>query len=101
MVARSPCLMHLAGSEELSLAVDSPERADAPGEDRRVEASMDDDRQSQVALRDIKARKIRPASAAKIVMPGPYDQWIAAKIKVDRRTAVASDRRRSKKRLIR
>ena len=57
MVARSPCLMHLAGSEELSLAVDSPERADAPGEDRRVEASMDDDRQSQVALRDIKARK--------------------------------------------
>jgi hypothetical protein len=86
---------------DLSLAVNSPERADAPGEDRRVEASMGDDWPSEVARRDIKARKIRPASAAKIVIPGPYDQWIAAKIKVDSRTAMASDRRRSKKRLIR
>jgi hypothetical protein len=50
-------LMHLAGSADLSLVVNSPERADAPGEDRRVEASMDDDWPSQVARRDIKARK--------------------------------------------
>lgn len=49
--------MNLAGRADLSLVVISPERADATGEDRRVEASMDDDWPSQVASRDINARK--------------------------------------------
>ena len=50
-------LMRLAGSADLSLVVNAPERADAPDKDHRVEASMGDQWQSQVALRDIKARK--------------------------------------------
>jgi hypothetical protein len=34
-------------SADLSLVVNSPKHADAPGEDRRVEASVDDDWPSQ------------------------------------------------------
>ena len=102
LARRGPfALINLGGRADLSLVVNSPERADATGEDHRVEASMDNDWPSQVACRDINARKNQAGRAAKIVMPGPYDQWIAAKIKVDSRTAIASDRRRSKKRLIR
>ena len=37
----------------LGLVASSPARADGPGEDHRVEASMGDDWLSQVACRDI------------------------------------------------
>jgi hypothetical protein len=49
-------LMRLAGSADLSLVVNAPERADAPDKEHRVEASMGDQWQSQVLFPNHRAK---------------------------------------------
>jgi hypothetical protein len=79
------------------LIVYSSERVDAPGKDDSVKDGMGDHCTAKLPVPLKPIENSKPANAAKIVVLAPYDQWMAAKINVDRTIVILIEAPRKKR----